>query len=75
MTHIDAIYDDGVFKPLEPVNLQDQQRVRLTIQTFDKKYVEEWLADLDQLHASIKERVGVLPDSTPDIAADRLRDV
>ena len=28
---IDAIYDDGVFKPLVPPGLPDQTRVRLTV--------------------------------------------
>jgi predicted DNA-binding antitoxin AbrB/MazE fold protein len=75
LNYVDAIYDDGVFKPLEPVNLQNQQRVRLSIQTFDKEYVEQWLAEAQKLKDAIKKRVGVLPDSAPDIAADRLRDV
>jgi predicted DNA-binding antitoxin AbrB/MazE fold protein len=30
--HIDAIYDNGQFKPLEPVVLPDQSRVRLTVE-------------------------------------------
>ena len=29
--HIDAIYDNGVLKPLEPLALPDQARVKLTV--------------------------------------------
>jgi len=75
MTYVDAIYQEGVFRPLGPVNLPEQQRVRLSIESFDQRSVEQWLADLEKLHAEIKKRVGVLPDSAPDIAADRLRDI
>lgn len=30
--HIDAIYDNGVLKPLEPLSLPDQTRVKLTVE-------------------------------------------
>lgn len=30
-TVIDAVFEDGVIKPLEPVNLQEHQRVRVAI--------------------------------------------
>ncbi len=29
--HIDAIYDNGVLRPLEPLSLPDQTRVKLTL--------------------------------------------
>ena len=29
---IDAIYEDGVLRPLEPVNLREHERVRLSIE-------------------------------------------
>lgn len=73
MTYVDAIYDGGVFKPLEPVVLQDQQRVRLSIEQVDSKSVEQWLREAQELKDQIKARSGTLPDSTLDIAADRLR--
>jgi predicted DNA-binding antitoxin AbrB/MazE fold protein len=72
MTYVDAIYDGGVFKPLEPVVLQDQQRVRLTVQPIANS-LQQWLQELNEFHDTIVKRVGILPDSTPDIAADRLR--
>ena len=30
--HIDAIYDHGVLRPLEPLSLPDQTRVKLTVE-------------------------------------------
>ena len=72
MTYVDAIYDGGVFKPLEPVEFQDQQRVRLAVQPVASS-VQQWLKEVNEFHEAIIKRVGVLPDSTPDIAADRLR--
>jgi predicted DNA-binding antitoxin AbrB/MazE fold protein len=31
LQYIDAIYDNGVFKPLVPLSLPDQARVKLTV--------------------------------------------
>jgi predicted DNA-binding antitoxin AbrB/MazE fold protein len=31
LQHIDAIYDNGVFRPLEPLTLPDQAHVKLTV--------------------------------------------
>jgi predicted DNA-binding antitoxin AbrB/MazE fold protein len=31
--HIDAIYDNGVLKPLEPLILPDQSRVKVTVES------------------------------------------
>jgi predicted DNA-binding antitoxin AbrB/MazE fold protein len=30
-THLEAIYENGVFRPLQPVSLPDQKRVSMTI--------------------------------------------
>jgi len=32
---IDAIYENGVLRPLEPLDLEEQQRVRITIDNVD----------------------------------------
>ena len=32
---IDAIYENGVLRPLEPLDLEEQQRVRITIDNGD----------------------------------------
>jgi predicted DNA-binding antitoxin AbrB/MazE fold protein len=77
MTHIDAIYQDGVFKPLQKVDLMENERVRLKIEP--SSYKEEMLAWLERIrkhHQEFLERHGCpLPDSTPDIAEDRMRGI
>lgn len=30
--HVEAIYEEGVFRPLEPVSLSEHKRVRLTVE-------------------------------------------
>jgi predicted DNA-binding antitoxin AbrB/MazE fold protein len=30
---VEAVYEDGVFKPVEPLPLREHERVRLTVQT------------------------------------------
>jgi predicted DNA-binding antitoxin AbrB/MazE fold protein len=75
MTHVPAIFQGGVFRPLGPVDLRENQRVELSIQPITVESVRAWL---DKAHALQREIIahhgGVLPDSTPDIAEDRLRD-
>lgn len=53
MSPIDAIYRHGVFEPLQPVNLQEGQRVRLSIEPAEKESALAWLERVRQLHAQI----------------------
>ncbi|MBI3821945.1 MAG: antitoxin family protein [Planctomycetes bacterium] len=75
MSQIEAIYRHGVFEPLGPVDLKEDQRVRLSIETTEKETIDAWLERVRALHAQILSRRGgePLPDSTPGIAEDRLR--
>jgi predicted DNA-binding antitoxin AbrB/MazE fold protein len=75
MSQIEAIYRHGVFEPLEPVDLKEEQRVRLSIEPADKAAIEEWLIRVRALQKEILDRRGgePLPDSTPGIAEDRMR--
>jgi predicted DNA-binding antitoxin AbrB/MazE fold protein len=73
MSPIDAIYRHGVFEPLQPVNLQEEQHVRLSIEPAQKNPALPWLEQVRELHAEIVERQGYLPDSAPEIAEDRMR--
>lgn len=56
---IEAVYEDGIFKPLKPVQgLSEHERVRLTIEPADESYtvqVEAFLAECDQVAEAIKE--------------------
>lgn len=75
MSQIEAIYRHGVFEPLEPVDLKEEQRVRLSIEPTDKEAIDAWIKRADALREEILKRRGgePLPDSTPGIAEDRMR--
>jgi predicted DNA-binding antitoxin AbrB/MazE fold protein len=73
MANVEAIYQNGVFKPLSVLELPENQRVRLSIQIADQSGIEAWLTEAKNLQASIVAHFGMLPDSTTDIAADRMR--
>lgn len=76
MTAIDAVYADGAFRPLTAVDLPENQRVRLSVEVppDHKQAVADWLAAAAALREQIAAHVGILPDCTADIAADRRRD-
>jgi predicted DNA-binding antitoxin AbrB/MazE fold protein len=51
---IEALYENGVLKPSQPLPLQEHQRVRLTLETepdwVDKTYgLVRWTGDLETL--------------------------
>jgi predicted DNA-binding antitoxin AbrB/MazE fold protein len=73
MGQIEAVYRDGAFQPLVPIHLHENQRVRLTVQPVEATDAEAWLADVRRRQQRMIEQRGFLPDSTPEIAADRLR--
>jgi predicted DNA-binding antitoxin AbrB/MazE fold protein len=73
MSHVEAIYRQGVFQPLQPVDLADDQRVRLTFQPADGQTALGWLERIRELQTAVVRRQGYLPDSATDIAADRAR--
>jgi predicted DNA-binding antitoxin AbrB/MazE fold protein len=70
MKTVEAIYAGGVFKPIDPVPLPENQRVRLTVEPVD---TTGWLEAVREFQRKVVASHGVLPDSTPDIAADRRR--
>ena len=73
MSHVEAIYRRGVFEPLEPVNLRDEQRVQLSFEPTNGQTPQAWLKQVKAIQGAIVHRQGVLPDSTAEIAADRMR--
>ena len=76
MRNIEAIYQDGVFKSLREVDLPENERVVVTVQEQPKREdVLAWIKRLTEAHDRFVAERGYLPDSTPDIAEDRLRDV
>ncbi len=73
MSRIEAIYHHGVFEPLEPVNLLEEQRVQLSFEPANGQTPQAWLHRVQAMQTAVVERQGVLPDSAPEIAADRMR--
>ena len=74
MTQIEAIYQSGVFRPLGQVLLSENQRVRLNIERLDTPDVQSWLDEARELQQRLLADRRSFPDSTLDIAADRMRD-
>lgn len=77
MEYIEAIYQGGVFKPEGAVHLRENQRVRLSVEPAEAKDWSTWLEEVKRAQQAVLDRrAGIpLPDSTADIAEDRMRDV
>jgi len=73
MTRVEAIYQDGVFRPLHKIELPENQRVRLGVEAVGAADVEGWLAEVQEMRQQIMARRGYFPDSTLDIDEDRRR--
>ena len=73
MTQVEAIYQNGVFRPLQKVGLPENQRVRLSVEPVAAADVRAWLARVQQRRQRIIAERGYFPDSAPDIAEDRRR--
>jgi predicted DNA-binding antitoxin AbrB/MazE fold protein len=71
MSQIQAVFQGGVFRPLEPVDVMENQRVVLDVRP---AHPDVW-AEADALRERLRQKYGVFPDSTPEIAEDRMRDV
>ena len=73
MAAIDAIYQNGVFRPLEDVPFAENERVRLSVQTMDRDDARSWLERVRQRQQRILARRGHFSDSALEIAEDRQR--
>jgi hypothetical protein len=72
MTQVRAICDNGVFVPLTPIAIADKQKGILEIQTSEVEDWDTWLRETDEFQKRVfGDRL--VPDSTPFIAADRMR--
>jgi len=74
MTEVAAIYEGGVFRPLDPVELPDHQRVQLRFEPIETRDMTTWLERVRARRERIEAERGNLLDSAPIIAADRMRD-
>jgi predicted DNA-binding antitoxin AbrB/MazE fold protein len=74
MTHIvDAIYQNGVFRPLGPVAVDENQRVVLSVEPLQQEDPLTWIKRVSKFRRQMAAERGFLPDSAVDIAADRAR--
>ena len=73
MGEVEAVFQQGVFKPLSQVSLPENQRVRLSVEPIEAADVPGWLREVQGLQEGIVARSGFFPDSSLDIAADRAR--
>lgn len=73
MSNIEAVFQNGVFKPLVPIVLPENQRVQLEVKPVETNDILAWLEQANRVRQSILDRHGMLPDTTPDIAEDRMR--
>ncbi len=68
--HIDAIYVNGVFRPEQPVNIADGERVSLTVAA--KSSAIDDLSDVfDLLDTEFMDSCRTQPESTTTLAALR----
>jgi predicted DNA-binding antitoxin AbrB/MazE fold protein len=71
MSVIEAVYRGGVFHPLAEVGLPENQRVRLAVEPAAGTVAQDWLTATANFRQQLLTTSGLLPDSAPDIAADR----
>jgi predicted DNA-binding antitoxin AbrB/MazE fold protein len=65
--HIDAIYEGGVLKPLEPLILPDQARVKITVESTETQTAEsEVLVNQKAALAQALDAVEQLPLEGPN---------
>ena len=75
MGQIDAIFRNGVFEPLAPVDLKEEQHVALNIESADKEAVGAWLERVRRFTSRSSDDEGGNPfrQRRAGIAEDRLR--
>lgn len=70
---LEAIVENGLLRPLDRLPFLDQQRVWVRVEPVEAHDVQRWLFQVVQHQQSVIQRGPQLPDSTLDIAEDRLR--
>ena len=65
---VEAIYEDGVLKPLEPLQLAEHQRVRVSVSSDRKQVYLNSDVNSQQRHAmeALDAEMDALPDNSPD---------
>lgn len=50
---VEAVYENGLLRPLEPLNLADSQRVRITVTTLELGRSKRDMKLLEQVRAEV----------------------
>ena len=66
-------FEDLTPRPM-PSSVEAEQHVWVNVEPIGPPNIDAWLALVEQHRQSVLIRVGILPDSTLDIAEDRVRD-
>ena len=74
MAHLEAIVENGLLRPMQRLPFAEHQRVWVRVEPIGSRDVTGWLASVERHQHAVLTRCGVLPDSTSDIAEDRMRD-
>lgn len=72
MTQVQAVYQNGVFKPLSPLTIAENEIVELSIRQTHAE-VPDWIARLRNVREQISQGKPFFPDSASEIAEDRQR--
>jgi predicted DNA-binding antitoxin AbrB/MazE fold protein len=70
---VDAIYQNGVFHPLEPVAIEENERVALHVEPKRQEDAAAWIKRVGDFRRQMAAERGIFPDSAVEIAADRTR--
>lgn len=73
-TTFEAVYANGVFRPVERLELRENSKVRLHYELIHMRSGDNGEAAAVALQQQLKDKYGNLPDSTPVIAESRRRD-
>lgn len=74
MTTVEAIYQNGVFRPLGEVTLPEDSHVQIRYDLKPDQNVLGWLDDIREFREQLRAKYGTFPDSTEIIRQDRDRD-
>ena len=80
--HVDAVYENGVLRPLEPLPLKEHQRVRVTVSDspgieedwLDREFMARAAAEVSDPPSleEVRQRLSKIPGSlTADFIAER----
>jgi len=65
MTQIEAIYENGVLRPLSPLPLEENQRVRVFVTAIFAQKTDAWDRVKKERLEEAGKKIGMLPNRAP----------